>query len=145
MLRKQRRLRALWWQNPSGQTIYAAFLVDEQTAHSDAELDALSRFLRSAGLSLPDVKARRQDIEQRLSDIASASPDAQATLIGETLSYPTGSSLFVSEFGLAQAIAILHAQNGRARLTLRANTLRCSRDELCAAARARDCRRADAL
>ena len=134
MLRKQRRLRALCGgKNPSGQAIYAAFLVDEQTAHSDAELDALSRFLRSAGLSLPDVKVRRQDIEQRFSDIASASPDAQATLIGEALSYPDWlTSLFVSEFGLAQAIAILHAQNGRARLTLRANTLRCSRDELCA-------------
>lgn len=134
MLRKQRRLRALCGgKNPSGQAIYAAFLVDEQTAHSDAELDALSRFLRSAGLSLPDVKVRRQDIEQRFSDIASASPDAQATLIGEALSYPDWlTSLFVSEFGLGQAIAILHAQNGRARLTLRANTLRCSRDELCA-------------
>ncbi len=134
MLRRQRRLRTLCGsKNPTSQALYAAFLVDEQSASTDGELDALARYLRSAGLTLPEVQARRAVIEDRLAEVTTATSEGQVSTIGEALSYPDWLvSLFLTEFGLPQAIAILTAQNGRAKLTLRANLLRTSREELLA-------------
>ncbi len=135
MLRKLRRLRTLCGgKNPSSQALYAAQLVDQwsEGEHKDEALpDAIHRFARQSGLVVSELASRQTQLSARLSALPQLPEPEQVKAIGEALSYPDWLvSLLTTEFGLVTAQDILRAQNGRARLTLRANLLKCSRDEL---------------
>jgi 16S rRNA (cytosine967-C5)-methyltransferase len=135
LLRRLRRLRTLvGGKNPSTQSLYAVALIEEWAAsveRAPSEHEAVARFAQSAGLSINEVLARREDLERRFATVAEQPSDQQVRTLGEALSYPDWlSALLVQEFGLVQAMTVLSAQNGRARLTLRANLLKGSRDEL---------------
>lgn len=137
MLRRLRRLRTLCGgKNPSSQALYAAQLVDEWSdgpQKNDALPDAIHRFARQCGLTVSELQSRGAQLSAQLGALTSLSEPEQVKAIGEALSYPDWLvSLLLTELGLAAAQQILRAQNARARLTLRANLLKCSRDELLA-------------
>ncbi len=135
MLRKLRRLRALCGgKHPSSHALYAAQLIDEWhdgAQKAEALPDAIQRFARQCGLTVSELVSRRTQLFARLAVLTQLPDSEQVQAIGEALSYPDWLvSLLTTEFGLLTAQEILQAQNGRARLTLRANLLKCSRDEL---------------
>lgn len=138
MLRRLRRLRALvGGKNPSAQSLYAVYLIDEwatlyrQASDSKEQREVLTRFAKTAGLSFEETLSRRDQMESQVAQIQALAVSDQVRVLGEALSYPDWLvALLVGEFGLDQAMAVLRAQNGRARLTLRTNLVKVSREEL---------------
>jgi 16S rRNA (cytosine967-C5)-methyltransferase len=139
LLRQLRRLRAIiGGKNPSSAALFATFLIDEwaRSPGGDSvagQREVLTRFAGSCGLTFAEVLARRDAIEQRLATAGAQTREEQVQSLGEALSYPDWlTEAVLAELGLAQAVTVLLAQNSRARLTLRTNLIKLSRDELLA-------------
>lgn len=114
LVRGLRRLKILTGvPRPTASQLYSAWLVDEGHAQDAA------------------IAARKAQLDDRLTRLATLSPDEQIEALGEALSYPTWIvRALVADLGIARAQSILAAQNTRAPLTVRANALRTDRATL---------------
>ncbi len=122
MVRGLRRLRALCGgSHPSSAELYRAWLIDT----SQAELPSDSHLVP------PQIAARRMHIEERLQNLGALPKEQQIEALGEGLSYPNWIvKALLEDLGLAEALAVLRAQNQRAPLTVRTNVLRTDRPNL---------------
>ena len=112
MLRRLRRLRALvGGKNPSAQSLYAVYLIDEwatlysQASDAKEQREVLTRFAKIAGLSFEETLSRREQMESQVAQIQALSASDEVRVLGEAGSYPDWLlSLMASEFGVAQAM-----------------------------------------
>jgi 16S rRNA (cytosine967-C5)-methyltransferase len=148
MVRGLRRLRSLCGgKRPTARQQYIVYLLDRQVDKVDGSLSELTaetllvqlpRVLlhkaQDAGLVVPELLSRLAALHQRqaqLAELPQLSPSERISAIGDALSYPDWLvQLLVDDLGLLPALAVLQAQNLRAPLTVRANRLKCSVQQL---------------
>ncbi len=144
MIRGLRRLQALSGiSRPGALPLYLVWLLDEWLAGGPAEAgvpEELSRALRAAGVSAAQVVDRAREMGRFLEGLSIATPmtaDDPRLIerLGEALSYPDWLVQEVlTDYGPGAALCrdVLSAQNQRAPLTVRVNTLRGTREQLAA-------------
>ncbi|MFO0578044.1 MAG: class I SAM-dependent methyltransferase [Polyangia bacterium] len=140
---------------PGALALYLALLCDQhaQAAGEGAEVRLPKALLSAAGAAGIDTRGLLERLaglrrdEPRLVDLlsgpagdhANSQAGSQAagqapeglSRIAEVLSYPDWiARLLIDDLGAEAGVAVLRAQNHRAPLTVRANLLRCTRDEL---------------
>jgi 16S rRNA (cytosine967-C5)-methyltransferase len=115
-------------------TVYQLFFLDKipdyAAVNEAVELAKTQRGSKTAGF-VNGVLRNLLRLKNR--DANPASTDDSVPTLATELSHPQWLvQRWIAEFGLSEAIALMRANNERAPLVLRANRLKCSRDELLA-------------
>jgi len=115
-------------------TVYQLFFLDKipdyAAVNEAVELAKSQRGGKTAGFVNGVL---RNLLRQKNPDEKAASTDDSVPTLATELSHPEWLvRRWITEFGLSEAVALMRANNERAPLVLRANRLKCSRDEMLA-------------